>query len=98
MNAQANTGVVVLLLIATALLLAIYVGAYVALVEPQVADRPRVTVFYDEPRVYFRGYHNGGEWAWRLFQPLELLDRWFRPHAWPSQTRPKARLGTHPRK
>jgi hypothetical protein len=57
-----------------------YVGSYFALGRPEdskweIAARKDVGVNY-------HGYHNGGNWAWRMYWPLEQIDRRVRLEAW----------------
>lgn len=61
----------------------LYVGSYLALVSPNYASHGVVMEMLHGRR-YFHGYRNGGDWAWRLFWPLEQIDRMARPEEWPA--------------
>jgi hypothetical protein len=71
------------LIVAIVLLLlpVLYVGSYLALVSPSEARADEVT-YSNTGEHYSHGYRNGGNWAWRLFWPLEQIDRKVRPGAW----------------
>lgn len=57
-----------------------YVGAYLMLVKPKFGGHGLIA--YEGRAVYYHGYRNGGDWAWRVFLPLEQADRKLRPKAW----------------
>lgn len=69
----------------------LYVGSYLALVNPEFGYPGRTTVPGSGPceavpfeaKHYDSGYRNGGEWAWVVFWPLEQIDRLIRPNSWP---------------
>lgn len=78
-------------LIAMVLLLLplLYVGSYLALVEPRgiVQGFPLIvnpdgsaTLGYSHPVLGF--YRSRGEWEKRVYWPLEQMDRRLRPNAW----------------
>jgi len=78
-------------IIAAVLLLlpVLYVGSYLALVNPFFGSVDRGS----NNGVEFRhGYRNGGEWAWRLYYPLEQMDRRVRPKAWEELALRKAEM------
>ncbi|QDU30819.1 hypothetical protein ETAA8_59680 [Anatilimnocola aggregata] len=58
----------------------LYVGSYLVMVDPYLGGRS-FAVESDGVRCQ-DGYWNGGDWAWRLFWPLEQIDRKVRPEAW----------------
>ena len=63
----------------------LYVASYFALVTP--GDRVLLKVFRVDGGATFPVYHNqsyrfGGEWAERVYWPLEQIDRKLRPRAW----------------
>jgi hypothetical protein len=65
-------------IIAAVLLLlpVLYVGSYLAVVVP--SPFPVKSKYF--PPEY--SYRCGGEWAYRIFWPLEQIDRRVRPGAW----------------
>lgn len=71
--------------IALALSLTVYLGGYLATVKPAYSLEPRLQEHPNgrPTRTYYFGYRSGGTWAWRLFWPLEQIDRRLRPKAWP---------------
>lgn len=71
-----------ILAIVLLLLPILYVASYLTLVSPN--ESGIYMVIHANTGVYYtRGYRNGGEWAWRLYWPLEQIDRRLRPHLWP---------------
>ena len=58
--------------------LVLYVGSYLALVEPG----PGFIVTMNGKQVYSGPYRKGEEWSDRVFWPLEQIDRRLRPAAW----------------
>ena len=70
--------------------LCLYVGSYFALVEPSgimqftIPAQPAASGFIAINSSYteVEFYRSGGEWAKRLFWPLEQIDRRLRPHVW----------------
>jgi hypothetical protein len=63
----------------------LYVGSYLALVVPE--GRVYLDRIGDVGNGPFTihavsNYRAGGEWAERIFLPLELIDRKLRPNAW----------------
>jgi hypothetical protein len=60
-----------LLIASVLLLLLVYLGSYLSLVEPGFSQ------FDDES-----SYRTGGQWESGFFWPLEQLDRRVRPGAW----------------
>ncbi|WP_425613636.1 hypothetical protein NA78x_003471 [Anatilimnocola sp. NA78] len=78
------------LIVAIVLLLlpVLYVGSYLALVEPggvrftkvvSVGSQYRIVVIYET-------YRYGGNWADRIFWPAEQIDRKVRPETLPPMT------------
>lgn len=57
----------------------LYVGSYLALVEP-----PLATTSYNTRAFGASPYRNGKQWSERVFWPLEQIDRRLRPGAWES--------------
>ena len=72
---RTSTAPLFVAIIALVVVLLLYVGSYLALVNPP----PDFAFGSRMPNSHYRA---GGKWAERIFWPLEQIDRKVRPGAW----------------